>query len=218
MKLLRYFLMITCLLFSTSCIGKTAKASNNSVPNNNLKNKQKINTMKKTLIIFFSHPGENYGVGNIKVGNTKIVADDIMGMIEADEFEVVAKKSYDMPYEKLTEVAKEEQQKGDKPAFVGELKNLDQYEVIFIGTPIWWGTFPQVMFTFFSKYDLNGKTIIPFSTHEGSGLGSIVQDLKRLYPKANVTGAFSLFGHEVRTSKGKIAEWLQSLGYTPKAE
>ena len=67
-----------------------------------------------------------------------------------------------MPYDALTKLAKEEAEKGEKPAFKGEVKNIDQYDTVFIGGPIWWGTYPQVMFTFFDKYDLNGKTIIPF--------------------------------------------------------
>jgi flavodoxin len=165
----------------------------------------------KSLIVYFSHAGENYSVGNVKVGNTKIVADYIKEFTGADEFEVVCVKNYDMPYSELIKVAKDEQQRGEKPAFKGEVKNMAQYDTVFVGTPIWWGTFPQVMFTFFDKYDLNGKTIIPFSTHEGSGLGSIVSDLKRIYPKAKVVNAFSMYGHEVRSGKAKVEKWIKSI-------
>ena len=68
-------------------------------------------------------------------------------------------------------------------------------------------------FTFFKKYDLNGKTIIPFTTHEGSGLANVVEDLKSLYPKATITGAFAIYGHEVRSGKAKVEKWLESMGY-----
>ena len=78
----------------------------------------------KAIVIFFSHAGENYSVGNIKVGNTKIVADYISEITGADQFEVVAVKSYDMPYNKLIDVAKKEQQAGEKPAFKGKIDNL----------------------------------------------------------------------------------------------
>ena len=114
----------------------------------------------KVLIVFFSHAGENYAVGNVKVGNTKLVADEIQKVTGGDEFEIVAEKNYDMPYDELTKLAKEETEKGEKPAFKGEVKNIDDYDTIFIGGPVWWGTYPRVMFTFFDKYDLNGKTII----------------------------------------------------------
>lgn len=170
----------------------------------------------KAIVIFFSHAGENYSVGNIEVGNTKIVADYITEVTGADQFEVVAVKSYDMPYNKLIDVAKKEQQAGEKPTFKGKIDNLADYDIVFVGTPIWWGTFPQVMFTFFDTYDLSGKKVYPFSTHEGSGLGSIVRDLRRIYPKADIQKGFSIYGHDVRTGKDKVTKWLAGIGFPSK--
>lgn len=193
------------LLLSISCNG------NNKV--SNTKSNEPMNNEAKVLIVFFSHAGENYGVGNIKIGNTKLVADEIQRLTGGDEFEIVAEKSYDIPYDALTKLAKEESEKDEKPTFKGEVKNIDQYDTVFIGGPIWWGTYPQVMFSFFDKYNLNGKTIIPFSTHEGSGLGSVVSDLKRLYPKANFKTAFSIYGHECQKDLSKVNKWLKELGY-----
>ena len=66
---------------------------------------------------------------------------------------------------------------------------------------------------FFSKYNLNGKTIIPFSTHEGSRLGSVVSDLKSIYPKANFKEAFSIYGHETRKDLSKMDKWLKRLNF-----
>lgn len=113
----------------------------------------------------------------------------------------------------LTELAQKETENNEKPAFKGNLENLGDYQTIFIGDPIWWSTYPQVMFTFFDKYDLSGKTIIPFTTHEGSGLGSTVEDLRRIYPKANVKAGYAIYGHKVRTSKNEVLKWLKGLGY-----
>ena len=177
-------------------------------------NKQE-NEMKKVkvLIAFFSHAGENYSVGHVDVGNTKIVADYIKERTGADVFEIVAEKSYDMPYAELTKLAQQETESGELPAFKGAVSDLSQYDTVFVGGPIWWGTYPRVMFTFFNQYDLNGKIIIPFVTHEGSGLASTVTDLRRIYPRANVTGAFSIYGHEVRNDKDKVERWLKGLGY-----
>lgn len=195
-------LLVAGLFMSISCSGNGAT-----------KEKEVMEKKAKVLIVFFSHAGENYAVGSIKVGNTKLVADEIQKVTGGDEFEIVADKNYDMPYDALTKLAKEETEKGEKPSFKGEIKNIDDYDTVFIGGPIWWGTYPRVMFTFFDKYDLNGKTIIPFSTHEGSGLGSVVEDLKTLYPNATFKEAFSIYGTETRKDLSKVDKWLKRLDF-----
>ena len=80
-----------------------------------------------------------------------------------------------------------------------------------------WGTYPQVMFTFFKKHanDLKGKTVIPFTTHEGSWLANCVEDVKEAFPGANVLKGFSIYGHEVRTEKKKVEKWIRSLTPSP---
>ena len=197
-----FALLVAGLLMSVSCSGNGATNE-----------KEVMEKKAKVLIVFFSHAGENYNVGNIKVGNTKLVADEIQKITGGDEFEIVANKNYDLPYNDLVNVAKEETEKGEKPSFKGEVKNIDDYDTVFIGGPIWWGTYPRVMFTFFDKYDLNGKTIIPFSTHEGSGLGSVVEDLKTLYPNATFKEAFSIYGTETRKDLSKVDKWLKRLDF-----
>ena len=195
-------LVVAGLLMTISCSGNTGT-----------KEKKVMEKNAKVLIVFFSHAGENYAVGNIKVGNTKLVADEIQKVTGGDEFEIVAERNYDLPYASLTKLAKEEQERNEKPAFKGGVKDIDKYSTVFIGGPVWWGTYPQVMFSFFDKYDLNGKTIIPFTTHEGSGLGSVVEDLKKLYPNATFKEAFSIYGHETRNDLSKVSKWMKSLGY-----
>lgn len=174
----------------------------------NAKQTEKTMSNSKSLVVFFSHAGENYSVGNIKVGNTKIVADYISEITGADQFEIVTHKYDGMKYTPLTELAQEEANNNERPPFEGTLENLDLYDTIFIGGPIWWGTYPMVMFTFFDTYDLNGKTIYPFTTHEGSGLGNVVSDIRRAYPNADVKKGFSIYGHEVRSNKAKVEKWL----------
>lgn len=173
--------------------------------------KAKKQNPTKTLVVFFSHAGENYAVGNIAVGNTKIVADEICRATGADQFEIVAEKSYDMPYADLIKVAKDEATRGELPAYRGSV-DVTRYDTVFVGGPIWWGTYPRVIFTFFKQTDLAQKVLIPFVTHEGSGLGSVVSDVKKAYPKARVLKGFSIYGHEVRTEGEKVTRWLQSLG------
>ena len=167
------------LLVSTACSGGA-------------KQEKVMNKDSKAIVVFFSHAGDNYAVGNIEVGNTH---------------------KYDgMAYTPLINLAKEETKKGELPEYEGDV-DMSGYDTVFIGGPVWWGTYPQVMFTFFKKHanDLKGKTVIPFTTHEGSGLANCVEDVKDAFPGANVTKGFSIYGHEVRTEKAKVEKWINGL-------
>ena len=197
----RIITAILALLIATGC---------------NAQNKQEVkssnkNNMNKSIVIFFSHAGDNYSVGNIEVGNTKIVADYISEIKGADQFEIITHKYDGMAYTPLINLAKEEANKGELPPYEGTAPDLSQYDTVFIGGPVWWGTYPQVMFTLFKDINLDGKTVIPFTTHEGSGLASCASDVKKAFPKAKVTGEFSIYGHEVRTGRAKVEKWLKSL-------
>ena len=169
--------------------------------------------MSKAIVIFFSHAGDNYSVGNIEVGNTKIVADYISEIAGADQYEIVTHKYDGMAYMPLINLAKEETNNGELPPYEGSAPDLSQYDTVFIGGPVWWGTYPQVMFTLFRDINLDGKTVIPFTTHEGSGLASCASDVKKAFPKADVQQGWSIYGHEVRSSKAKVEKWLKGLGY-----
>lgn len=204
-------LLLAALMVTLSCSGSKSRQNNLKEENEVSQNRPAAAADGKILIVYFSHAGENYSVGNVKVGNTRLVAEEVQKLTGGDLFEIVAEKNYDMPYERLTRVAKEESEKGELPAFKGEVKNIEQYDTVFVGGPIWWGTYPQVMFTFFKKYNLDGKTIIPFTTHEGSGLGNVVGDLKECYPKANITKAFSIAGHNVRGGMDKVDKWVRGV-------
>ena len=198
------------LLVSTACSGtKQQQTETTTSINSTVMAKE-----GKALIVFFSHAGDNYAVGNIEVGNTKIVADYIKELSGAEQFEIVTHKYDGMAYTPLIKLAKEEAKNGELPEYEGDV-DLSEYDTVFIGGPVWWGTYPQVMFTFFKKHanDLNGKTIIPFTTHEGSGLANCVEDVKKAFTGANVTKGFSIYGHEVRTEKAKVEKWIRSLGY-----
>lgn len=194
-------IIVLCAALLLSCKGSAQQTKNN----NNMEKKG------KTLVVFFSHAGENYSVGDIKVGNTKRVADAISELTNAAQFEIRADKDYNMSYKDLINIATKEANNNDFPTYKGEIKNIDQYDTIYVGGPVWWGTYPRVIFTFFRDYDLNGKTLIPFTTHEGSGLGNADSDLKRIYPKANILNGFSIFGHECQKSdiKDKVANIIK---------
>ena len=203
MKAKSFIIAALALLMATGCNGQNkqeVKPSNNKA-------------MSKSIVIFFSHAGDNYSVGNIEVGNTKIVADYISEIAGADQFEIVTHKYDGMAYTPLINLAKEEANKGELPPYEGDAPDLSQYDTVFIGGPVWWGTYPQVMFTLFRDINLDGKTVVPFTTHEGSGLASCATDVKKAFPKAKVTGEFSIYGHEVRNGRAKVEKWLKGLGY-----
>ena len=199
MRILKSIIIaVSALLFCTGCSGQNSKKQDN---------------MSKSIVIFFSHAGDNYAVGDIEVGNTKIVADYISELTGAAQFEIVTHKYDGMGYNPLIKLAKEEANNGELPPYEGKAPDLSQYDTVFIGGPVWWGTYPQVMFTLFKDINLDGKTVYPFTTHEGSGLANCVDDVKKAFPGADVQKGFSIYGHEVRTGKKSVENWLKGLGY-----
>ena len=212
MKIKSIITAALALIMATGCNGQN---NNNAETRRgtSLQNEQKSNSgnMSKSIVIFFSHAGDNYSVGVIDTGNTKIVADYISEITGADQFEIVTHKYDGMAYTPLIELAKKEAAAGELPPYEGTAPDLSDYDTVFIGGPVWWGTYPQVMFTLFKDINLDGKTVIPFTTHEGSGLASCASDVRKAFPKAKVTGEFSIYGHEVRGGKAKVEKWLKGL-------
>ena len=213
MKFKSLIAMAAAIFLAAGCNGQNKENTNAlTQSHNNAILKSNNNTMKK-IVIFFSHAGDNYSVGVIDTGNTKIVADYISEITGADQFEIVTHKYDGMAYTPLIELAKKEAAAGELPPYEGAAPDLSQYDTVFIGGPVWWGTYPQVMFTLFKDIDLAGKTVIPFTTHEGSGLASCASDVRKAFPKASVTGEFSIYGHEVRGGKAKVERWLKGIGF-----
>lgn len=181
---------------------------------NNSNNTEETNN--EILVVYFSMPGEIYGVGKVEVGNTAIMASYIVDYLNADSFEIVPVKNYSQVYSELTQDAKEEQQRDDRPEIKNKLTNIDNYETIFIGYPIWWGDLPQILYTFLEEYNFDGKTIIPFNTHEGSGSAGTYNTVKSKLENTNVnTNGLALQGRVARTDEGKerTINWLKELGY-----
>ena len=213
MNIKNILVAVLAVVLATGCNGQNknyAETFQETSPQNEQTSKNQSN-MSKSIVIFFSHAGDNYAVGNIEVGNTKIVADYISEITGADQFEIVTHKYDGMAYNPLIKLAQEEANKGELPPYEGAAPDLSQYDTVFIGGPVWWGTYPQIMFTLFKDINLDGKTVIPFTTHEGSGLASCAKDVRKAFPKANVTGEFSIYGHEVRGGKAKVEKWLKSI-------
>ena len=175
-------------------------------------------TTSDTLVLYFSRTGEQYVVGVIDKGNTAIVAEMIAEQTGADLFEVLpADDHYPMTYEALTDVAKQEQNDNARPAYSGELPDLSKYSTIFIGAPVWWGDWPMIMYTVFENNDFSGKTLIPFSTHEGSGLSGFDEKLAGACPDSTVGKGLAIEGNDAQNNQEKAREsvsgWLAELGF-----
>ncbi|MFC2695361.1 MAG: flavodoxin [Lactobacillus sp.] len=134
-----------------------------------------------------------------------------------DSYEIVPAKPYPNSYNATTRVAQREQDSNARPAIKNALPNVKKYSTVFIGSPIWWGEYPMIVRTFIDNERLNGKTVIPFTTSEGSGLGNTAATLRRAYPKARVRGGFSAEGNDVKNDpqavQRQVNAWLNRLGY-----
>ena len=162
---------------------------------------------KKSLVIYFSRADENYSVGYIDKGNTEVVAEYIKEIVGADLFKVEPLKPYSKDYNTCIEEAKERQANHD--AKVKEnVPDIKGYEVIYIGSPIYWGDMPEELVTALKDIDFTGKIIRPFTTHEGSGLGNVPNQIKNICEKATVTEGLAIKGSTVGSSKNKVEEWI----------
>ena len=166
----------------------------------------------KSLIAFYSRKGNNYIGGkivNLPIGNTEVIAKKIQAMTGSDLFEIETVKAYPTDYTETTAVAMDEKKKNARPELTETVDNMDLYDVIYLGYPNWWGTFPMAVFTFLESYDFSGKTIIPFCTNEGSGLGNSERDIKNLCPNANVKPGLAIRGGSVKNADNEISDWIK---------
>lgn len=173
----------------------------------------------KCLIAYFSRPGKNYVNGNIvnlPVGNTEVVAKIIQEMTKGDLFHIESVNAYPVDYTETTEVAQTELRTKARPKLTRHLESIASFDVIFLGYPNWWGTMPMPVFTFLEEYNLSGKTIAPFCTHEGSGLGHSVADIRKICPQSTVLEGLAIKGGDVKNAQNEISGWLQNIRMTPK--
>ncbi|WP_094550098.1 flavodoxin [Petroclostridium xylanilyticum] len=175
-------------------------------------------TNSKSLIAYFSRKGNSYVAGsivNLPIGNTEVIAKKIQELTGSDMFQIKTVKSYPEDYTETTNVAQEEKRKNARPKLTEIVEEMNSYDVIYIGYPNWWGTMPMAVFTFLESYDFSGKTIIPFCTHEGSGMGSSERDIKKLCPNAKVLSGLAIRGGSVDRADKDVANWLKKLNLIP---
>lgn len=201
-RICKYFLMLMALLPLTSC------------SQNKMNKTQESMKKGKTLVVYFSKAGENYAVGNIKKGNTRIIAEMIAEETDGTLFQIEPVKDYPKDYTKCTEVAQQELDSNARPAVKGDI-DVENFDVVYIGYPIWWNDMPMPVYTFIEKHSWQGKTVIPFCTHEGSGLGSTESSLKKACEGATVLKGLAVRGTIAQNSQEQarkaVENWLAGL-------
>lgn len=185
------------------------------------------NTQNKILIAYFTW-SDNTVVENsdsidvdaetsasvLSPGNAELIANWIAEETGGDLFSIKTQNKYSSDYDECLNQARKERDNNERPALVGRVNNIDDYDVIFLGFPNWWYTCPMAVFTFIESYDLSGKTIIPFCTHGTGGLSRTIRDLKNILPEnCEVLEAIGVYRPEVKNSKNKVLDWLKKLGY-----
>ena len=206
-----------CALTLTACGGAPAKSAGSSAPKAEAPAKKEAAPAgKRALVVYFSRADENYNVGYIEKGNTKILAEMIAEATGADTFEIKPAKPYPKEYTPATETAKKEKNEKARPEIVGTMPDVSGYDVIFFGYPIWWGDLPMPCYTFFDKVKLEGKTVAPFCTHEGSGLSGTDRYIADT-TKAKVTEALEMKGTTAQKNqdeaKKEVLAWLKKIGF-----
>lgn len=161
---------------------------------------------KKSLIIYFSRADENYSVGFIDKGNTEYIAEYVQEITNADMFKVEPLVPYAKAYSTCIQEAK--QRIGNAP-IKNKIEDVSEYEVIYIMSPIYWGTYAPEMETALKDIDFTGKTIRIVTTHEGSGLASVPIDVKRICKGANVLDdAIAIRGADCKNARSKVENWV----------
>lgn len=174
-----------------------------------------LNNNSKILIAYFSRAGEQYAVGEITKGNTAKLAELISKYSGGDLYEIKPAKSYPTTYLELEKTAKSEKEKNIRPALIGKVPEFNKYDVVFVGFPIWHGDMPMPVYTFLESNDFSDKTIIPFCTHEGSGIAGISPWIRAATHAKYVHRGFAMHGYIAQYSpeeaREDVQKWIKKL-------
>lgn len=210
--------LVGVYFFSNGGSAGTSASLENKVPN-------EVSGDSKVLVTYFSLPEtddpnnmttdeENsvVVVDGEALGNTQYVAMLISDYTSGDLFRIEPVTPYTTDHDALTDQALEEQESGARPEIKDPLESIDDYDVIFVGYPIWWGDMPQILYTFLESYDFSGKTVIPFSTHGGSGLAGTVETITDKLDGANVLdNAFTMSRNDMESAPDEVRSWLTEI-------
>lgn len=219
-KIITLVLALTLIFTFTACSSNSVKeettkqttsADTTAAENSNTTN-------KNILTIYFSSANTVDATSSATpyfdgVASTEYLAQYINKKVGGDIAKITPVSDYPEDYNGTADAAKVENDKDERPEFQKLDLNPEDYDVIFVGYPMWWYTLPMIMYTFFDTYDFSGKTIIPFNTHEGSGDGGTYDEIKEFEPNATVLEGFNVRGGSADKADGDIDEWLEGLNY-----
>ncbi|KAA6300414.1 MAG: NAD(P)H dehydrogenase (quinone) [Candidatus Ordinivivax streblomastigis] len=185
-KVIILIISIMCANYSTA----------QSTDNNSNQNQQ-----PKTLVVYYSWSG-----------NTQAVARQIQSLTNGDIFEIKPVKPYPKDYNECILQAKKEIKDGYKPPIADTVKNISQYDAVFVGSPNWWSTIAPPVATFLSQHDLSSKTVIPFCTHGGGRQANLFKDIAKLCSNSTMQKGFVVDGSTAHRAKSDVQKWLRDLG------
>ena len=155
----------------------------------------------KTLIVYFS-----WG------GNTRMVANHIHDLVGCDIVEVETVIPYPDSYEEVTQIAHGELESDYRPELKTKVENMDEYNTLIVGTPIWGGHLTPAMKSFLASYNLSGKYIATFCTHGGSGTAQSVNDIRSVCPNSTILGSLAVYGNQAENSREDVEKWIKQIG------
>lgn len=169
-------------------------------------------TTSKFLVAYYSRADENYADGGkewLEIGHTKVMAGYIAEALGADQYEIVPVEPYPEGYDDCCDVALAEQHDDARPAIANALPDVSAYDLVFIGCPIWWGEEPMIVRTFLEGVELSGKVVVPFTTHGGSGLGSVPRNVASFAAGADVRDGYAVSGTAVDGAQDEVVDWAK---------
>ena len=171
----------------------------------------------RSLIAYYSRSGENLVNGVVQylgIGNTEVLAYILRRFTGADIFRIQPVTDYSENYFRCIDQARQDLQRNYMPPLKEYPKHFQEYQVIYLGYPNYWGTMPMPVYTFLSQMDLSGKIIKPFCTHEGGGVGRSEQEIRKLCPQAQIMEGLPICGTGLNYELSDIEEWAQETNTT----
>lgn len=175
----------------------------------------------KVLVAYFTVPetdgvdafsgASRVNVGGKMMGNTQYIASIISKTTGGELFQIKTERTYPGSHQALIDAAKVENDNHARPKLTSHIKNLDDYDIIFVGFPNWWYDMPMPLYSFFDEYDFSGKTIIPFCTHGGSGFSDTIKTIRSLEKNATVLNGYAIERDKVPESEEGVNKWLKKI-------
>ena len=211
----RIILLLAIVVFSTAYM--SAGGSNESVEHS------QETTEGKVLVAYFSWAENNDGNFGVdaastssltRPGNVEDLAAFISSMIESDRSSIQVENPYPANWDDCLERANNERRNGEHPALSSVVRNIEEYDIVFLGYPNWWYGIPMALYTFFEENDLSGKQVYLFCSHGTGGLARSVDQIREALPDSNISeNVFDINEHQAHGSFHDVQNWLLELGF-----